>query len=449
LTQQSLTPAESTTSHTQGIARGPHTSSASMTTSADRVRETQTRHHRHVPFSGRDPDEPHRAATPLELLYDLTFVVAFGTAAERFAHYLALGHIAAAIGGFTVAVVAVSVAWLNYSWFASAYDTDDWVFRIATLIQMVGVTVLALGMREMFASIDHGGPSLDVRVQTLGYVVMRVSMVFLWAQVARQDCARKATARKYIWAIGTAQLVWVTTAFLPLPAVAFIAVGAVVFPVELVGPVYAERRATTPWHAGHVAERHGLLVIITLGEGIVGTVAAVDALVHSADGWTVDAAVLLVAGVGLTFGMWWMYFVVPWGNLLERHRERSAVWSGGHILLFASIAAVGAGLHVAAYILEGRSSVITTAAVLIVTAPLLVFVLLTYALAFWLLGQRVSLNLMLLAVRVGVLGLPTACAAAGLGLAWCVLLLMLTPVITVIAFETGGDQDLASAMARD
>jgi len=49
----------------------------------------QTRAHRLEVMSGRDPNEPHRAATPLELLYDLTFVVAFGVAGEQFAHLLA------------------------------------------------------------------------------------------------------------------------------------------------------------------------------------------------------------------------------------------------------------------------------------------------------------------------------------------------------------------------
>jgi hypothetical protein len=45
----------------------------------------------------------HRAATPLELLYDLTFVVAFGAAADDLAHYLAEGHFGAAVGGFGLA----------------------------------------------------------------------------------------------------------------------------------------------------------------------------------------------------------------------------------------------------------------------------------------------------------------------------------------------------------
>ena len=45
--------------------------------------------HRIRRMSGRDPYEPHRTATPLELLFDLTFVVAFGIAASEFAHQLA------------------------------------------------------------------------------------------------------------------------------------------------------------------------------------------------------------------------------------------------------------------------------------------------------------------------------------------------------------------------
>ncbi len=50
------------------------------------------------------------------------------------------------IVGFCFATFAVSWAWINFSWFASAYDTDDWVYRLTTMVQMVGVIVLALGL---------------------------------------------------------------------------------------------------------------------------------------------------------------------------------------------------------------------------------------------------------------------------------------------------------------
>ncbi len=141
-------------------------------------------------MSGRDPDEQHRAATPLELLYDLTFVVAFGVASEQLAHLLAEGHYAAGLTGFALAVFAICWAWINFSWFASAYDTDDWAFRLATMVQMVGVIILALGLPQVFHSIDQGRP-VDNSVTVAGYVVMRVAMVFLWLRAARQDPPRR------------------------------------------------------------------------------------------------------------------------------------------------------------------------------------------------------------------------------------------------------------------
>src|SRR5688500_9525117 len=101
---------------------------------------------------GRDPHEAHRVATPLELLFDLTFVISFGQAASQFAHMLAEGHTAAALIGFGFAGFAICWAWINFSWFASAYDTDDWIFRIATMVQMTGVLVLAIGLPRMFKS---------------------------------------------------------------------------------------------------------------------------------------------------------------------------------------------------------------------------------------------------------------------------------------------------------
>ena len=95
-------------------------------------------------MTGRDPDEAHRSSTPLELLFDLMFVVAFSQAGSQTAHLLELGHWGPAIGGFAFAVFAIWWAWLNYSWLASAYDNDDVFFRVATMVEMLGVLVLAL-----------------------------------------------------------------------------------------------------------------------------------------------------------------------------------------------------------------------------------------------------------------------------------------------------------------
>ena len=58
-------------------------------------------------MSGRDPHERHWVATPLELLIDLTFMVAFGIAAWEFAHMLAEDHVGAGLLAFTFATFAI------------------------------------------------------------------------------------------------------------------------------------------------------------------------------------------------------------------------------------------------------------------------------------------------------------------------------------------------------
>ncbi len=357
-------------------------------------------------FSGRDPDEEHRASTPLELLYDLTLVVAFGTSADELAHFVAEGHAWAGIGGFAFAVFAVTWAWINYSWFASAYDTDDWVFRLATMVQMIGVVVLSLGLPQMFESIDHGR-TLDNHVMVAGYVIMRVSLLFLWWQVARQDPPRAPAAYTYIAAIGTAQVGWVALALADLPVGVTFLLFVPLLVLELGGPKLAERKAPTPWHPHHIAERYGLMVIITLGEVILGTVFALNALVHGKAGWSVDAVLLAFAGVGLAFGCWWAYFVIPWAEVLARHRERAFRFGYGHLVVFASLAAMGAGLHVAAFSLEGEAELGTAAVVLGVTLPVALYVAVLYGLYSVLMRERDPFHLALLAGTAA-----TSCSAS-------------------------------------
>ena len=109
--------------------------------------------------------------------------------------------------------------------------------------------------------------------------------------------------------------------------------------IELVGPFVAEHvRGGTPWHAHHIAERYGLMVIIALGEGLLGTTAALGALID-VTGWTLDVALLGLAGTAMTFGIWWTYFVVPCGDLLHAYRSRVFGWGYGHIPLFGAVVA--------------------------------------------------------------------------------------------------------------
>jgi low temperature requirement protein LtrA len=407
------------------------------------------RSHRLLPMTGRDPDEDHRGATPLELLYDLTFVVAFGFAADELAHLLAEGHWSSGIAGFGLAVFAICWAWINFSWFASAYDTDDWAFRAATMVQMVGVVVLALGLPPMFDSIDEGaGATMANEVGVLGYVIIRVAMVFLWLRAARQSPDRSRACYTYAATISVAQVGWAAMIPADVTVGGFFAVGALLTAVELIGPVVAERgKGGTPWHAHHIAERYGLLAIIALGEGVIGTVAFLSAVVEE-QGWNLDASLVAMAGIGLTFGMWWVYFMVPSGDLLHAHRERTFAWGYGHMFIYGSIAATGAGLHVAAYYIADEAHIGSTAAVLTVAVPVALFLVSVFALYTWLVRGVDPFHVSLLAATAAVLVLAVLLAAGGLAMAWCLAVLMLAPLVTVVGFETIGHRHMAAALER-
>jgi len=401
---------------------------------------------------GRDPFQAHRTATPLELLFDLTFVVAFGQAANELAHYLAEDHIGTAVGGFAFATFAITWAWINYSWLASAYDVDDWVCRLLTMVQMVGVVILALGLPEMFESLDHAD-TLDNGVMVAGYIVMRVAMLGLWARVALHDAERRAGALTYMKTIFVSQVIWTALVFADLSIPVTFAIAGFALLIEVSGPILAERVKTgegTPWHAHHIAERYGLLVIITLGEGVIGTVAALSALVHNPDiGWNADAILLTIAGIGLTFGMWWIYFALPWGELLSAHRNRSFGWGYGQIPLFGAIAATGAGLHVAAYYIEHHSKLGILGTVLSVAIPLAIYILILYAVYTALVRAGDPFHLTLLAGTALVLVLAVVLAAADVSMPVCLVVLSLAPVVTVVGYETIGHRHLAAIIAGD
>src|SRR6478752_2410429 len=172
--------------------------------------------HRATRMTGRDPQESHRSATPLELLFDLTFVVAFSQISSEAAHYLETGDVGTALSAFAISTFAVTWAWINYSWLASAYDNDDIFFRVATLVIMIGVLVVALGVPPIFASLEEG-EHLNNGVLVAGYVIMRISTVAIWLRAAKHDPARRRTSLAYAKNIVIAQIGWVALIFLNLP----------------------------------------------------------------------------------------------------------------------------------------------------------------------------------------------------------------------------------------
>ena len=113
---------------------------------------------------------------------------------------------------------------------------------------------------------------------------------------------------------------------------------------ELAVPIWAEHGSPTPWHPEHIAERYGLFTLIVLGESILSASVAFQVGIDEHSG---DATLYLTAvGALLTvFAMWWIYFAKPAGEALVSNRV-GFLWGYGHYFVFASAAAVGAGIAV-------------------------------------------------------------------------------------------------------
>jgi low temperature requirement protein LtrA len=362
-------------------------------------------------------------------------VAAFAQAGDQAAHLIAEGHIGSAVLGFSFVVFAVCWAWVNFSWFSSAFDTDDWCFRVLTMVQMVGVLIVALGTPPVFRSIDAGQP-LDNGTVVAGYIVMRVAMLAQWLRVARQDPDNRGFAVVFSAAIAVSQLGWTAVPFLGLTLSQLAPILAVLYLIELAGPVIAARRGVPPWHAGHIAERYALLVMITLGEVILGTIAAVAAVVDRV-GWNTEAVLVVIAGTGLAFSLWWTYFAVPFGQILHRHRSRAWVWGYGGIVIFASIAAMGAGIHAAAYVAGAEAKI-----------PVGVTVIGYFAIYAWLVHAVDPFHLLLVAGTVAVLATAVLVAVLGGGLGPSLLTVMLASAVTVVGYESVGHRHMAAVLDR-
>ncbi len=320
----------------------------------------------------RDPTEPIRAASALELFFDLIFVVAVSLSSAQLHHAESEAHLAAGIVSYLMVFFGIWWAWMNFTWFASAFDTDERLHRLLTLTQMAGVIVLAVGTE---AAMTHG----DFGLIVTGYVIMRLALVCGWLRAAAASPDYRRTAHRYALGVTLVQLAWIGLVFAPdgakIPLFVALALA------ELAVPVWAESVKRTPWHPEHIAERYGCFTMIVLGESVLASTVAVAGGLQESE-HPVRLVVIGLAGFVLAAGMWWLYFATAAHERLTRLRT-ALQFEYGHYLVFAAGGAFSAGVSVLVDRATDVSELSDVVAAATLTVPVAVFVL-----GVWLLVMR-------------------------------------------------------------
>ena len=282
----------------------------------------------------RFADRPaERRVTFLELFFDLVFVVVI----SQMAHRLAERPTWSGVGWFVFLFYAVSQSWSNGTLYHDLHGTNDVSVRVFTFGQMLAVAVMAAFVADVPGD-GSGGFALAYAANTL-------ILVMLWFRTGVHDPSHRPASVPYSAGYLFSAALFASSAWLDGSArygawalgLGFQMAGQVVAFVRFRPDASRERTAVIP-ATPSLIERHGLFVIIVLGEVIVGAVAGMAEVKPLGPG----VIVIGLLGVVVAIGLWWIYFDL----IADRppRAERTQLWTSLHLPLVISIAAGGAGV---------------------------------------------------------------------------------------------------------
>jgi low temperature requirement protein LtrA len=234
--------------------------------------------------------EDEHQVTPLELFFDLAFVFAMTQVTSLLARDPTWGGV---LRGMLV-LAALWWAWSVYAWLTSAADVDEGGVRLVMLASMGAMLIVALAVPGAF-----GG---DAVVFGTAYLLVRVLHLILSVIVGRGDPDRLGALLRFApTAIFGASLL-VLAGF--LDGNERIAVWVVALAIDYLGPVVIGVGHGWGVAPEHFAERHGLIILIALGESLIA--------IGIGAGFELDTGVIVGAALGIVVvsALWWLYFDV-------------------------------------------------------------------------------------------------------------------------------------------
>jgi low temperature requirement protein LtrA len=225
--------------------------------------------------------------TPLELFFDLVFVLALTQCTALMADDPTWTGLARGL----LVLGVLWWSWVGYAWLTSVVDPEEGVVRFAIFAAMAALLVAALCVPQAFGDLGL--------LFACAYAVVRYGQIVLFVVASRDDPAlrRSVIGLAVSTAIGVGLLVGASAADGALQG----ALWALALLLDMGGPFLfgSEGWKLVP---GHFAERHGLIVIIALGESIVAIGVGAE---FGVDTGVVVAAIL---GIGVAAALWWLYF---------------------------------------------------------------------------------------------------------------------------------------------
>jgi low temperature requirement protein LtrA len=235
--------------------------------------------------------------TPLELFFDLVFVLAITQCTALMSEHPTWS----GLGQGVLVLGVLWWSWVGYAWLTSVVDPEEGSVRFAIFAAMAAYLIAAIAIPEAF-----GNLGLEF---ALAYGAIRAAHIALFILASRDDPGlRHSVAGLAVsTAIGVSLLIGASF----LDGLAQGALWLLALGMDMAGPMFID---SSGWRLepGHFAERHGLIVIIALGESIV----AIGVGAHAHLTWGIAAASIL--GIALSAALWWMYFDVV--ALVSRRR---------------------------------------------------------------------------------------------------------------------------------
>jgi low temperature requirement protein LtrA len=276
---------------------------AERTTSEDGTRTRPRFRARIVPT-----DEGH-GVTTLELFFDLVFVFAFTQVTAFMADDLGWRGVLRGLVLFAL----LWFVWCSYTWLGNQARADEGVVRAAMIVAMGAMFLVALAIPEAWG--DEGGGISAPVVLAAALALVRLVHLGVYAVAAAGDTGLRRQLVRTAVPVGVAVALLVIGAVLGGPAQTVLWALALV--VDYSG-VYASGNDWRLPAPGHFAERHGLIVLIALGESIIAVGVGTTDLPLTLP---VIAAALL--GLAVSVALWWAYFdvVAPVAERALRRRE--------------------------------------------------------------------------------------------------------------------------------